>query len=195
MLITRCLAKQPERRFQSASDLAFTLRTICSRAAESKSPLPVREHDNLPAPASRPVNRPSVAVLPLQNFSPNKLETEFLVDGMTDALIAELAKLRGLRVVSRTSVMQYKETRKLLREIAQELGADAVVEGSVLYAAPHVRITAQLIRAETEDYLWVESYQQELRDILALQSEVARTVAREVSLKLAQELPGENHHA
>ncbi len=195
-VIARCLAKQPERRFQSASDLAFALRTLRSRAG-AETPAP----SLLPSPpwgrgvggegVLRFGNRPCLAVLPFQNLSPNKQETEYLVDGMTEALIADLAKIRSLRVISRTSVMQYKETRKPLREIARELEADAVVEGSVFYAGPSVRITAQLIRAETDEHLWAESYQRELRDVLLVQSEVARAVAQEINVAL---LPEEQAH-
>ena len=124
--------------------------------------------------------RPCVAVLPLQNFSANKTETDYIVDGMTEVLIAELAKNRALRVVSRTTVMQFKDSRSPLRQIARELGADAIVEGSVLLAGSSVRITAQLIRADTDEHLWAESYQREVRDVLVLQSEVAQAIAQEI---------------
>lgn len=174
-IISRCLDKLPERRFQSASDLAFALKTMRGRSAEEAP---------ASAPASRFGNRPCLAVLPFQNLSANKEENEYLVDGMTEALITDLAKIRSLRVISRTSVMQYKGTKKPLREIARELEADAVVEGSVLYADPSVRIIAQLIRAETDEHLWAESYQREVRDILVLQSEVARAIAEEINAAL-----------
>ena len=121
-----------------------------------------------------------MAVLPLQNFSANKAETDYIVDGMTEVLIAELAKNRALRVVSRTTVMQFKDSRSPLRQIARELGADAIVEGSVLLAGSSVRITAQLIRADTDEHLWAESYQREVRDVLVLQSEVAQAIAQEI---------------
>ncbi|MCI0381284.1 MAG: hypothetical protein L0215_27175, partial [Gemmataceae bacterium] len=173
------LAKQPEKRFQSASDLAFALATIRAGAKEPSQA------------ASRVGIRPGLAVLPFQNLSANKQETEYLVDGMTEALIADLAKIRSLRVVSRTTVMQYKDARKPLREIAKELGADAIVEGSVLHAGGWVRITAQLIRGETDEHLWAENYQREMREILVVQSEVARAIAQEINLAL---LPEEEAH-
>ena len=99
---------------------------------------------------------------------------------MTEVLIAELARNRTLRVVSRTTVMQFKDSRSPLRQIARELEADAIVEGSVLLAGSSVRITAQLIRADTDEHLWAESYQREVRDVLALQSEVAQAIAQEI---------------
>ena len=103
-----------------------------------------------------------------------------MVDGMTEVLIAELARNRSLRVVSRTTVMQFKDSRSPIRQIARELGADAIIEGSVLLAGSSARITAQLIRAETDEHRWAESYQREVRDVLALQSEVARAIAEEI---------------
>ena len=115
----------------------------------------------------------SIAVLPLENISGDP-EQEYFADGMTEALITSLAKVEALRVISRTSVMQYKRARKPLPEIARELGVDAVVEGSVLRAGNRVRITAQLIHATTDEHLWTESYDRDLGDTLALQSEVAR---------------------
>ena len=110
----------------------------------------------------------SIAVLPLENLSGDP-EQEYFSDGMTDALITVLTKIEALKVISRTSTMLYKGTNKPLPEIARELNVDAVVEGSVLRAGDRVRITAQLIHAETDQHLWAESYERELRDILALQ--------------------------
>ena len=103
---------------------------------------------------------------------------------MTDQLIADLSKIATLRVISRTSVMQYKKARKPLPAIAQELNVDAVVEGSVMRAGDKVRITAKLIRAASEKHLWGRSYERDVRDVLALQSEVARSIASEVDIIL-----------
>jgi RNA polymerase sigma-70 factor (ECF subfamily) len=175
-LVGRCLAKQPEDRFQSANELVTALRTLGVPAA---SPIP--------AVASQPSTRPCVAVLPLENFSANKPETDFIVDGMTEELIAELAKMKTLRVVSRTTVMQFKEARKPLRQIAQELEADAIVEGSLLLAGSWVRITAQLIRAETDEHVWAESYQREVGNVFAMQAEVARIAAQKINEVLIHE--------
>ena len=101
---------------------------------------------------------------------------------MTEALISDLAKIRSLRVISRTSVMRYEDTRKSLPEIARELHVDAVIEGAVLQSGQRIRITAQLIEAATERHLWNKSYERDVRDVLALQSEVARAVAREIEV-------------
>jgi TolB-like protein/Flp pilus assembly protein TadD len=125
----------------------------------------------------------SLAVLPLVNLS-GDTEQEYFADGMTEALITTLAKIGELRVVSRTSSMLYKGVRKALREIAHELEVDAIVEGTVLRAGDRVRITAQLIDPSKETHLWAESYDRHLRDILDLQSDVARAVAHEVEVKL-----------
>jgi TolB-like protein/Tfp pilus assembly protein PilF len=125
----------------------------------------------------------SLAVLPLENLS-DAPQQEYFAEGLTDALITTLAKIGELRVVSRTSVMHYKGARKPLREIARELQVDAIVEGTVLRAGHRVRITAQLIDAARETHLWAESYERDLRNILALQSEVAQAIAREVQVKL-----------
>jgi serine/threonine protein kinase/TolB-like protein/Tfp pilus assembly protein PilF len=130
-----------------------------------------------------PLRIQSLAVLPLENLMGDPAQ-EYFVDGMTEELIATLGKLSALRVISRTSVMQYKGTRKPLPQIGRELDVDAVVEGSVLRAGDRVRITAQLIQAPTDRHLWAESYDRDLRDILALQGEVAQAIAREVQATL-----------
>lgn len=125
----------------------------------------------------------SLAVLPLQNLSPDP-EQEYFAEGLTEALITALAKIGELRVLSRTSVMPYKGVRKPLSEIARELHVDAIVEGTAARADNRVRITAQLIDAPRETHLWAESYERDLRDVLALQTEVAQTIAREIQIKL-----------
>ncbi len=125
----------------------------------------------------------SLAVLPLENLSGDK-EQEYFADGMTDELITELGKIGALRVISRTSVMQYKAMRQPLSNIASKLNVDAVVEGTVLRSGGRVRITTQLVRAATEKHLWAESYEGDLNDVLALQRNVARDVAREIRIKL-----------
>ena len=125
----------------------------------------------------------SIAVLPLANLSGDPAQ-EYFADGMTEELITNLGKISALRVISRTSVMRYKKTEKPLPQIARELGVDGIVEGSVLRVGDRVRITAQLIQAEQERHLWAESYERDLRDILALQSEVARAIAGEIKVKL-----------
>ena len=129
----------------------------------------------------------SIAVLPLENLSGDP-EQEYFADGMTDALIGELAKIRALRrVISRTSVMQFKGVKKSLQEIAQELNVDAVIEGSVLLVGEKVRITAQLIEARTDRHLWADSYERDLRNILALQKELAQAIAHEIKIAVTPE--------
>jgi TolB-like protein/DNA-binding winged helix-turn-helix (wHTH) protein/Flp pilus assembly protein TadD len=125
----------------------------------------------------------SLAVLPLHNLSHDP-EQEYFSDGMTDELITELAKFGGLRVTSHTSVERYKDTRQPLPEIARELGVDAVVEGTVTRSGDRVRITAQLIDGRSDRHLWAESYERDLRDVLALQNEVSGDIAKEIQIKV-----------
>ncbi len=126
----------------------------------------------------------SIAVLPLENLSGDTAQ-EYFSDGLTDELIGEVARIRSLRVISRTSVMQYKGgTRKSLPAIARELNVDAILEGTVLQSGHKVRITAQLIRASDDRHLWYEKYERDLTDILALQGEVARSIASKVQVHL-----------
>ena len=125
----------------------------------------------------------SLAVLPLANLSGNP-DQEYFSDGMTESLITDLAKIGALKVISRTSVMTYKGTKKPLREIAEELRVDAVLEGSALRSGNRIRITAKLIDPKTGQSLWAESYDRDFADVLILQSEVARTVAHQVRAQL-----------
>jgi TolB-like protein/DNA-binding winged helix-turn-helix (wHTH) protein len=125
----------------------------------------------------------SIAVLPLSNLSGDPSE-EFFSDGMTDQLITDLAKLGSLRVISRTSVMQYKGTRKSLPEIASELNVDAIVEGSVIRSDQRVRVTAQLLDARTDRHIWAETYDRDRGDVLKLQGEVAGAIAQQVRAQI-----------
>ena len=129
-----------------------------------------------PPPAIR-----SLAVLPLRNFS-GDLNQEYLADGMTEALIGRLANIHNLRVISNTSVMQFKDTHLSVPQIASALGVDALVEGSVIRDGSRIRVTAQLIRGATDDHFWSETYDRELRDVLALESEVAQSIATRVEV-------------
>jgi TolB-like protein/tetratricopeptide (TPR) repeat protein len=126
----------------------------------------------------------SLAVLPLENFSGNP-EQDYLSDGMTEALIARLSRIQDLRVISRTSVMQFKGTRKSLPAIGKELNVDAVVEGSVLRSGDKIRITVQLIRADTDEHLWANTYDRELQDVLTLQSDVTYGIARHIEVAVS----------
>jgi TolB-like protein/DNA-binding winged helix-turn-helix (wHTH) protein/Flp pilus assembly protein TadD len=130
--------------------------------------------------SSSPVR--SLAVLPLENLSSDS--QDYFADGMTDALITDLAQINSLRVISRTSVMPYKGARKPLPQIARELNVDAVVEGTVLRSGKQIRITAQLIQAPADTHLWAQSYEGDVRDTLALQKKVARAIADQIRTKL-----------
>jgi TolB-like protein/Tfp pilus assembly protein PilF/predicted Ser/Thr protein kinase len=213
-LILKCLEKEPDQRYQSSKELAVDLKRLTSsRAAfvETK-PAAVRSHlrpiliiigvtllgvaaliaalnigglrERLTRRGAAPIQ--SVAVLPLQNLSHDP-EQDYFVDGMTEEVIAELSKIASLRVISRTSVMQYKGAQRALPQIARELNVDAVIEGSVLRSQNRVRITAQLIRAATDQHLWAESYERDLGDVFALQEDVAHAIAREVQIKTSTE--------
>jgi serine/threonine protein kinase/tetratricopeptide (TPR) repeat protein len=205
--IKRCLSKEPNQRFQSAGDLAFHLRQILSTVSLSRAPLHSAAREVRPSAKGvkaaaaalallllsafgvywigirkTVVARPgfkSVAVLPLQNLSADPGQ-EYFADGMTEAVIADLAKIKAMRIISRTSVMPYKNSRKSLREIAKELGADAVIEGSVMRSANRVRITVELIDSSSDRHLWAESYERDLQNIFGLQGEVAQAIAQQV---------------
>jgi TolB-like protein/DNA-binding winged helix-turn-helix (wHTH) protein/Tfp pilus assembly protein PilF len=128
----------------------------------------------------------SLVVLPLENLSGEK-DQEYFADGMTDELIASLVKVRQLRVISRTSAMEYKGTHKPLSEIARELNVDAVVEGTVLRSGNRVRITAELVQVSTDRHLWAETYESQLGDVLGLQSQVASAIVNEIRINLTPE--------
>jgi TolB-like protein/DNA-binding winged helix-turn-helix (wHTH) protein/Tfp pilus assembly protein PilF len=153
--------------------------------------LNVRVRGRLFAHAGKPRIH-SLAVLPLENLSGDPAQ-EYFADGMTDELITMLAKNVQFRVISRTSVMRYKNVRRPLREIAGELGADGILEGSIARRGNRVHVTAQLIHAASDTHVWAESYDRDLNDISSLQSEVAQTVARQagatVSLPAKPEKP------
>jgi TolB-like protein/DNA-binding winged helix-turn-helix (wHTH) protein/tetratricopeptide (TPR) repeat protein len=136
-----------------------------------------RTHHSLP-PQIR-----SLAVLPLENLS-GDAQQDYFADGITDQLITDLAQIRALRVISRTSVMTYKGERKALPQIARELNVDAVVEGTVLRSGERVRITAQLIQAPTDKNLWAETYEGNIRDTLVVQTKVAQAIAEQIRIKL-----------
>jgi TolB-like protein/DNA-binding winged helix-turn-helix (wHTH) protein/Tfp pilus assembly protein PilF len=121
----------------------------------------------------------SLAVLPLENLSGDP-EQAYFADGMTDALITEIARAETLRVISRTTVLRYKGTRKPVQQIGRELNVDALVEGTVLRSGDRVRITAQLIQVSSDNHLWAQSYEKDMTEILRLQQEVATDIARRV---------------
>ncbi|HVE66124.1 MAG TPA: protein kinase, partial [Thermoanaerobaculia bacterium] len=204
-IVARCLEKSPDERFQSARDLALDMKAL-ERASEASVPVaaPARRRKvavlgvaasllllalaigiwmTRRSVTAAPGRIDSIAVLPLANLSGDR-EQDYFADGMTEALTAELAQTRSLKVISRTSVMGYKGGKKPLPDIARELGVNGIVEGSVLRAGNRVRITAQLIHAPTDRHLWARSYERDLRDVLTLQGEVARGIAREIKTEL-----------
>ena len=130
-----------------------------------------------------PAKIDSLAVLPLETFSRDPDRQEF-ADNMTEAITTNLAKISALRVVSRTSAMRYRGSGKSVPDIGRELNVDAVVEGSVERAGNRVRITAQLVRAATDQHIWAEAYDRDLADVLMLQDDVARSIANQIQVKL-----------
>ncbi|MBZ5704759.1 MAG: winged helix-turn-helix domain-containing protein [Acidobacteriia bacterium] len=155
-----------------ASVVALVILTVWVFLRRSRPPVDIL--------SSSPVR--SLAVLPLENLSSDS--QDYFADGMTDELITDLAQISALRVISRTSVMPYKDVRKPLPQIARELNVDAVVEGTVLRSGKQVRITAQLIRAPADEHLWAQSYEGNVRDTLVLQKRVARAIAEQIRIKL-----------
>jgi TolB-like protein/DNA-binding winged helix-turn-helix (wHTH) protein/Flp pilus assembly protein TadD len=172
--------RKPERR----SFVLLTLAVGLTLAAASVTYLAVSRHRKAMDARVAPIR--SLAVLPLDDLSHDPDE-DYFADGMTDELITELGQIAALRVISRTSVMQYRGTHKALPQIARELNVDAVVEGTVLRAGDRVRITAQLIRAPMDKHLWAHSYEGDLRDVLALQENVAKDIAGQIRAQLTSQ--------
>ena len=205
-LILKCLEKDPENRYQSAKELCVDLRRLVesSKVGPALS-APQKRYKIAPAVISaalivgvlvglnvgswrerflKPTGHiESLAVLPLENLS-GDTQQDYFADGMTEAMITEVAQISGIRVTSRTSVMQYRHTTKPLRQIAKELGVDALLEGAVQRSGSRVAVTAQLIQASTDRHLWAKTYDREMSDVLVLEREVAQNVAEEVGVKL-----------
>ena len=202
-VLPKALAKDPSRRYQRVADLLPDLRALQSGDPVSAPGMLRRRYLVIGAGATAAaviaaafglrtrggaggVAISSLAVLPLVNLSGDP-EQEYFADGMTDALITDLSKISALRMISRQTAMRYKGSTKPLREIARELNVRAVVGGSVMREAGRVRIAAQLIDASTDQNIWGESYQREMASILALQAEMAKTIAGQVRAKLLPE--------
>jgi len=174
-VVLRCLSSDATERYQDGGQVHAALETL--DVAERSTPV------SRPSRRTSSTRVRSLAVLPLENLSPG--DDDFFADGMTDALITTLAQIRALRVISRTSVMRFKAARQPLPEIAKALNVDAIVEGTVLRSQGRVRIAAQLIHAASDTHLWGKQYESDLRDVLTLQSDVARAIADEIQVKLS----------
>jgi serine/threonine protein kinase len=181
-VVARCLEKAPLRRF---SDAGALLRALRGESSDDDLGSPTRTaasaNSALESGPGRGIR--SLVVLPFENRSGDPTQ-EFFADGMTDALITDLAQIEALRVISRTSAMRFKGIHPPLSEIARELRVDVVVEGSALRVGDRVRITVQLVDVASDRNLWAKSYERGLTDILALQSEVARAIADEIRIQV-----------
>jgi serine/threonine protein kinase/tetratricopeptide (TPR) repeat protein len=167
-LVMRCLAKDPERRPQRAEEVLQALETQSTPA--------------LAVVAAR--ERPTIIVLPLVNMNANP-DDEYFSDGMTEDIIAHLSLVRGLRVISRTTAMRYKGVKRPLADIAEELHASHVVEGSVRRAGARLRIVAQLIDPRSDEHLWAETFDRDLTDVFAIQSDVAERITGALQTRLS----------
>ncbi|MCM2268716.1 MAG: protein kinase [Thermoanaerobaculia bacterium] len=170
-LVRRCLERDPLRRLRDIGEARVLLERLAA------APAPVVSGRGGP---------PSVAVLPFVNMSADP-ENEFFADGITEDVIAHLARIRSLKVISRTSVMKFKQRDRSLREIGDALGAATLLEGSVRRAGNRVRIVAQLVDGASDEHLWAETYDRDLTDIFAIQSDVALSIAEALRAELTKE--------
>jgi serine/threonine-protein kinase len=182
-LVERLLEKDPARRWSDAPALIRALRAVEAGAAGEAPATVASGAAGGPAAPGGPSGFRSLVVLPLINRSGDPSQ-EFFADGMTDALIADLAQISALRVISRTSAMRFKASDRPLPAIARELRVDAAVEGSVLLAGGRVRLTLQLVDAAGDRALWAESYERDLTDVLTLQRELANAIAGEIRVRV-----------
>jgi TolB-like protein len=181
-LVARCLEKAPLRRFSDAGALLRALRGESSDDGRGLPTATASYAGGAPESGAGGAIR-SLVVLPFENRSGDPAQ-EFFADGMTDALITDLAQIEALRVISRTSAMRFKGSHPPLSELARDLHVDGVVEGSALQIGDRVRITVQLVDVATDRNLWAKSYERNLTDILTLQSEVAHAIADEIRIQV-----------
>jgi TolB-like protein/Tfp pilus assembly protein PilF len=183
-IIERCLAKDPERRVQTAKDVRNELEHLRRAVGPDAAP-PRRERRAVPSAESE---APSIAVLPFANRSAGP-EDEYFSDGLADELISVLVKIRGLRVAARTSSASFKGKNATIAEVGQALNVKSVLEGSVRKAGNRVRISVQLVKVENGDALWSETYDRTLDDIFAVQDDIAQSVVKELRTTLLGESP------
>jgi len=176
-LVRRCLERDPQRRLRDIGEARVVLGDFSTDSAVERTPATT----GAAAPAP-----PSVAVLPFLNMSADP-ENEFFADGITEDVIAHLAKIRSIKVISRTSVMAFKKREQSLREIGEKLGAATLVEGSVRRAGNRVRIVAQLVDGTSDEHLWAETYDRDLTDIFAIQTDVALSIAEALRAELTSD--------
>jgi len=209
-LILKCLEKEASNRFPSAKEVMSALEECCSTEVQRETVKSSRrvaiacavlavfvvagiflrrdfgEWQNWLGLASKPSQIGSLAVLPFRNVS-GDAQQEYFVDGMTDELTTDLAQIAGLRVTSRTSAMQFRDTKKSIAEVAGSLNVEAIVAGSIMRSGDRVRVTAQLVDAKNDRHLWAKSYEKSSQDAMALQDELARDIADEVRVTLTPE--------
>ncbi|MEE9190078.1 MAG: protein kinase, partial [Candidatus Neomarinimicrobiota bacterium] len=216
-IVNKTLAKNPDERYQRLDELivdlnhvkkeyekgksdTWTLPPLSEKKQIWKQPVPIvitalaiiiifigffvfSKKEEMPTPVT---DGKSIAILPFKVIGDSK-EDEYFSDGMHDDILTQVAKIHDLKVVSRTSVMRYKDTDKSMREIAQELGVGTILEGSVRRAGEKVRIVAQLINAKTDEHLWAETYDRDYADIFAVQTDVAENIATALKATLSPE--------
>jgi serine/threonine protein kinase/Tfp pilus assembly protein PilF len=187
-VVSKLLAKDLTTRYQTKEEVSRALQQL-----PTSTPAPTSQATVRPSAKETPSIH-SMVVLPLLNLS-NDPEQDVFAEGITDALTAALARIGPLKVISRTSAMRYRGTLKTLPEIAAELKVDAVLEGSVLRSGQRMRLTVQLIHAGTDTHLWAKTYERDVQDVLLVQGELTRAVAREIRISLTQQAEKRFAHA
>ena len=204
LIITKCLQKDRTLRYQKADEIVSDLRAFQHETTGAGRSVVTEKRSKLPWIIAAAVvlaavglyllmraahpggpNSKTIAVLPFENMSKNS-DDEYFSDGMTEDILTQLSKIADLKVISRTSIMKYKGTKKSIPEISKELNAGVVLEGSVRRAGDQIRIVAQLIDASTDEHLWAETYDKEYKQVFAIQSDVAQKIAASLEAKLSE---------